>query len=157
MSVSVTKASQLTLTSALDFSLQPRSNLQSGDFWWWWWWWRWRWWWWWWWWWIQLLLFTATSYDCARTGRQLSQSVTSNSTNNSDDQHLHQIIVQKSKIIVSWPISRQGGRSWQAFGERFNSVVRREFAILPKLHWKKSSFYAYKINRDKCFYCHKRA
>ena len=50
-------------------------NLQSAKFWWWW---------------IQLLLFTPTSYDCTRTGRQLWQSVTSNNANNSNDQHLQQ-------------------------------------------------------------------
>ena len=51
-------------------------------------------------WWIQL--FTPTSYDCAGTGRQLLQSVTSNNANNSNDQHLHQIIPTPLKTGLSY-------------------------------------------------------
>ena len=63
-------------------TMRASQNLQSAKFWWWW---------------IQLLLFTPTSYDCTRTGRQLLQSVTSNNANNSNDQHLQQIIPTPSK------------------------------------------------------------
>ena len=55
-------------------------------------------------WWIQL--FTPTSYDCAGTGRQLLQSVTSNNANNSNEQHLQQIIPTPLKTGLSWPTSR---------------------------------------------------
>ena len=68
-------------------TMRARQNLQSAKFWCWW---------------IQLLLFTPTSYDCTRTGRQLLQSVTSNNANNSNDQHLHQIIPTPLKTGLSY-------------------------------------------------------